>query len=128
MYLQLHKECYLHQLGLIELDVVKKLITPRRDTYIPKNTAHCTIWTVCVFKRWVEQCNKFMDVSYPADLLEKSYDIKVICDCLQHFVTEASMDGTKYPPKSLHQFLCGLLRYAKHEQPDAVNFLDRKDQ
>ena len=69
-----------------------------------------------------------MDVSYPIDLLEKSYDAEVICDCLQRFVTEARQaDGTEYPPKSLYQLLCGLLRYARQEKPDALNFLDRKD-
>ena len=65
-----------------------------------------------------------MDVSYPIDLLEKSYDAEMICDCLQHFITEARRaDGTEYPPKSLYQLLCGLLRYARQEKPDALIFL-----
>ena len=69
-----------------------------------------------------------MDVSYPIDLLEKSYDAEVICDCLHHFVTEARRaDGTEYPPKSLYQLLCGLLRYARQEKSNTLNFSDRKD-
>ena len=36
---------------------------------IPQNTACATSWAVRVFKQWVEQHNKRMDISNPIDLL-----------------------------------------------------------
>ena len=65
---------------------------------------------------------------YPSDILEKSYDCDILCNCLQHFVSEASRaDGTEYPHKTLYQILCGILRHFKEYQPDPPSFLDRKD-
>lgn len=95
---------------------------------IPKNTSRNTSWAVRVFNQWIEQRNKRSDVSYPTDLLKKSYDSEVICECLQRFVSEARRtDGTEYPPKTLYQLLSGLLRYSREKQVDPVNFLNRKD-
>ena len=64
-----------------------------------------------------------MDVAYPTDIFEKNHDTEIVCDCLQRFVSEARRaDGTEYPPKILYQSLCGLLRYAREQQTDPVNF------
>ena len=61
-------------------------------------------------------------------MLEKTYNPSIICECLQRFVSEARRaDGTKYPPKTLYQILCGLLRHARESQSNPSNFLDRKD-
>ena len=77
---------------------------------IPKNTSRSTSWTVRVYKQWIEQRNKRMDVAFPTDLFEKKYNTEIICDCLQHFVSEARRaDGIEYPHKTLYQLLCGLL-------------------
>ena len=52
----------------------------------------------------------------------------MLSSCLQRFVSEAKRtDGTSYPPKTLYQMLCGLLRYTKECRPDPPNFLDRND-
>ena len=68
-----------------------------------------------------------MDTTYPLDLLEKEYDPSVISECLQRFVSEARRaDENNYPPKTIYQMLCGLLRYSRENQSDPVNFLDRK--
>ena len=95
---------------------------------VPKNTSRSTSWAVRVFNQWIEQRNKRMDATYPLDLLEKEYDPSVISECLQRFVSEARRaDGTNYPPKTIYQMLCGLLRYSRENQSDPANFLDRKD-
>ena len=36
-------------------------------------------------------------------------------------------DGKPYPPKSIHQLLCGILRYMRSVTPSCPNILDRKD-
>ena len=62
------------------------------------------------------------------DILQKAYPPEILSSCLQRFVSEAKRtDGTSYPPKTLYQMLCGLLRYTKECQPDPPNFLDRND-
>ena len=95
---------------------------------VPKNTARSTIWAVQVFKKWIEQQNKCCKEVYPSDILEKPNDSDLACNCLQRFVSEARRaDGTQYPPKTLHQMFCALLRHSKECQPDPPNFLDRKD-
>ena len=35
--------------------------------------------------------------------------------------------GEHYPPSSLHQLLCGLLRHMREINPNCPNFLDKKD-
>ena len=56
------------------------------------------------------------------------YDCDIISSCLQRFVSKARrVDSTSYPPKTLYQILCGLLRHSKEHQRDPPNFLDRKD-
>ena len=47
---------------------------------------------------------------------------------LSLFVTEArKADGKKYPPKTLYQILCGLLRYMRKIVPFYPSFFDQKD-
>ena len=69
-----------------------------------------------------------IDNIYPHDILEQEYDADILCGCLQRFVSEARRsDGSSYPPRTLYQMLCGLLRYSKSSQNDPPSFLDRKD-
>ena len=98
--------------------------------FIPTNTSRSTGWAYRVFQQWLEQRNRRTEEKYPDDLLmrEEVYDCDTISGCLQRFVSEARrVDGTPYPPKTLYQILCGLLRYSKEHQTDPPNFLDRKD-
>ena len=37
------------------------------------------------------------------------------------------MNGIAYPPKTLYQLMCGLLRHMKECNSDCPNFLDTKD-
>jgi len=48
-------------------------------------------------------------------------------NCLQRFVGEVRSDGLSFPPKTIYQMLCGLLRHSRNYQADATNLLDRKD-
>lgn len=108
--------------------VTEKQVNVLSKGCVPKNTARSTIWAVRVFKEWIDQRNKHSKELYPSDILEKPYDCDLVCNCLQRFVSEARRaDGTEYPPKTLYQMLCGMLRHSKECQPDPPNFLDRKD-
>ena len=95
---------------------------------VPPNTASSTNWAVRVFLEWVKQRNRCGGEVYPIDLLDNPYPCNVLCECLQRFVSEARReDGCEYPPKTLYQLLCGLLRHTRSVQCDPPNFLDRKD-
>ena len=96
--------------------------------YTPKNTSRSTEWIIRTFQLWLQQRNRHSDEVYPRDILEKKYDAEVLCNCLQRFVGEVRRsDGLPYPPKTLYQMLCGLLRHSRNYQADAAIFLDRKD-
>ena len=98
--------------------------------FVPKNTARSTDWAYRTFKEWLEHRNKLpnIDKIYPHDILEREYEADILCGCLQRFVSEARRsDGSSYPPRTLYQILCGLLRYSKSSQIDPPNFLDQKD-
>ena len=36
-------------------------------------------------------------------------------------------NGELYPPATLHQLLCGIVRYMRNKNPACPNFLDKKD-
>jgi len=96
--------------------------------FIPANTSSSTNWDVRVFLEWLRQRNKHASEVYPIDLLNKPYPCDILCECLQQFVSEARReDGREYPPRTLYQLLCGLLRHTRNVQRDPPNFLDRKD-
>lgn len=61
------------------------------------------------------------------DLLERS-DPAMLLFWLPRFEAEVwHSDGKPYLPKTIHQQLCGLLRYMRSVDPACPNILDRKD-
>ena len=63
----------------------------------------------------------------PDDILLSS-DPKILNERLSRYIVETRKEsGQSYPPSTLHQLLCGLLRYMRQTNPDALNFLDKKD-
>ena len=49
-------------------------------------------------------------------------------DWLARFVAQVRRaDGKPYPPKSIHQLICGILRHMRSIVPSCPNILDRKD-
>ena len=108
--------------------VTEDIIEQSSKGIIPKSTAKATSWAVRTFSDWITQRNKRNSEVFPSDLFDKPYPIDIMSSCLQRFVSEARrVDGTPYPPKTLYQILCGLLRHSRERQSDALNFLDRKD-
>ena len=95
---------------------------------IPKGNAKVTTWTICTFSDWITERNKCNSEIFPSDLFDKPYPIDTMISCLQRFVSEARrVNGTPYPPKTLYQILCSLLRHSREHQSNPPNFLDRKD-
>ena len=97
--------------------------------FTPVNTLKNTSWAVKVFRDWQYSRNaRVSDKNKcPENLLEKPVATDLnrwIC----RFIDEARRkDGAPYPPKTIHQLLCGLQRYMLDHTPDAPKFMDQKD-
>ena len=80
------------------------------------------------FAAWKKARNeKHPDNPVPDDLLT-SCDPAILNTHLSRFVLETrKANGEFYPPKTLHQLLCGLLRHMRVINPGSPNFLDKKD-
>lgn len=99
-------------------------------------TAKCTNWSVNVFHNWIVKRNKETETPenlIPSDLLEQKYEqeassVEPLVQWLSLFVVEAcGRDGKPYTPLSLQGLLFGLLRYMRQQDPNAPNFMDKKD-
>ncbi len=63
----------------------------------------------------------------PDDLLATS-DAQVLVKHLSRFAIETrKTNGDNYPPSTIHSLLAGLLRHMKENNPNCMNFLDKKD-
>lgn len=92
----------------------------------PKNTNYSTTWAVRNFLDWIKQRNlRFPTVPVPEALLT-SGTAKQLDRWLSFYVLETRNNkGKPYPPKTLYQLLCGLLRHMRGINPNAPNFLDK---
>ena len=88
---------------------------------INKNTAKNTNWSFSVFESWRN---------------ERSNDIPELHNMgkatmafwLTRFIMEVrNAKGEEYPPKTLYQLICGLLRHIREKGVYDKNFLDNKD-
>ena len=97
--------------------------------YVPANTEKNTKWSVKCFKEWIfcrnRVCNE--NEKCPDDLLETQNPV-VLNNWIPRFVAEVRRsDGKKYPPKTIHLILSGILRFMRSVSDDAPNILDKKD-
>ena len=61
----------------------------------------------------------------PDDILQCTDPI-TLNNHLSRFVVEARKStGEHYPPATLHQLLCGILRHMRSKNPGCPNFLDK---
>ena len=98
--------------------------------FTPSNTSKSTDWSVKNFASWLKNrsCMEGDIERCPDDILTNFQDVHSLSHWLSLFVTETRrVDGSRYPPKTLYQLLCGLLRYMRSHNPAAPNFLDQSD-
>ena len=96
---------------------------------VPVNTDKNTKWALSNFFAWKEaRDKKYPDNPVPEDILTCS-DPATLNTHLSRFVVETrKANGELYPPKTVHQLLCGLLRHMRDVNPELCpNFLDKKD-
>ena len=95
---------------------------------VPANTGRSTKWALKVFQLSCEQRNQ----RCPGDAIPEDFintvDPVVLNTHLSCFAVETRMtDGSKYPPATIHQLLCGLLRHMRNINPGCLNILNKKD-
>ena len=95
----------------------------------PTSTAQSTEWARRNFEEWRSARNtSFPEDPVPVDLLGKANTDELNKWLSFFFLETRNQKGEKYPPKTLYQLMCGLLRYARLQiDPNYPNFLDVKN-
>jgi len=80
----------------------------------PQNTTNSTKWALKTYEQWCASRNSHTELEpVPSNLLS-SEDSAELCKYLALFVVEArKKNGANYPPATLHQILCGILRHMR---------------
>ena len=95
---------------------------------VPANTSRNTKWALKTFEEWRNARNLNFPQDPVPDNLFMCTDPAVLSVNLSRFSVEArKSSGEHYPPSSIHQLLCGLLRHMREVNPHCPNFLDKKD-
>jgi hypothetical protein len=83
------------------------------------NTRKQTNWSVNVWKEWSDHHRKLNVYDSPAHLLILAKQPWEFNRWLCRFVLEVRRkDGNEYPPNTLHQLCCGILRYVREIDPE----------
>ena len=96
--------------------------------FTPANTNKATQWALKVFDDWRTARNKQFPVeqAVPENLLDSS-DPEVLNTHFSRLAIEArKVNGERYPPSTVHQLLCGILRHMRNSNPECPNFLNKK--
>lgn len=97
-----------------------------KSSSVPKNTARCTKWAYNIWLEWSKQRkiqNTALREEWPDELLTATPTR--LDYWLSKFVIEVRRnDGQPYPPNSLYNITCGLLRYIRQTKPDINIFQD----
>ena len=88
---------------------------------INKNTSKNTKWAISLFENWrVHRSNQIPEL--------QTMDKPTMAFWLSRFIMEVrNVKGEEYPPKTIYQIICGLLRYLKEQGKYDKNFLDNED-
>ena len=102
-----------------------------KESRIPNNTKHNTSWSVGVWQDWAKGRNARVIELGVVDKLVITDILKVPEEELNYwlakFVVEVRKKGEKaefYPPTTLYQICCGLLRFLRNNGRAALNIFD----
>ena len=70
---------------------------------------------------------KYPDNPVPEDLFSCSDPVTLNTQLSRLVVETRKANGDFYPPRTVHQLLCGVLRHMRDINPECPNFLDKKD-
>ena len=103
-------------------------ITKLSEGLVPQNTAKMTSWALKNFQDWMATGNQRNPaVPVPHHILQCVNPV-TLNNQLSKFVVETrKSNGEHYPPATLDQLLCGILRHMRNQNLAAPNFVDKKD-
>ena len=94
----------------------------------PANTDKSTKWALSNFYAWKGARNRrHPSDQVPEDLFTCNDTTALRLHLSRYAFETRKTNGEPYPPKTIHQLLCGLLRYMRNVNPGCPNFLDKKD-
>ena len=86
---------------------------------VPVNTQRQTNWSLNVWKEWSEYRRRLNMYDCPSHLFIMAKNPWDLNRWLCRFVLEVRRkDGKEYPPNTLHQLFCGILRYVRDRVPE----------
>lgn len=92
---------------------------------IPENTKKSTNWAVNVWKAWSAHRRSVNSTRCPSHLFIMAKNKWELNYWMTRFVMEVRrQDGKEYPPNTLHQICCGILRYIREIVPELDFFKD----
>ena len=92
-------------------------ISSLQKTAVCANTKKNTTWAVNVWNEWVDYRRQQNPLDYPPYLLTMT--LAEMDKWLSRFVLEVRRkDGNVYPPNTIHQLCCGILRHVQDVKPD----------
>ena len=102
-------------------------ITAAQKDSVPVNTKKSTNWAVNVWRDWSEYRKQTCSApnEHPPHIL--TCQVSELNNWLCRFVLEVRRkDGKPYPPSTLHQLCCGILRYVRDINP-CVDFFQNPE-
>ena len=107
----------------------EKELAKLAEGLVPLNTAKTTNWALNNFEQRKSNRNQCNPTEGPIqDDIFTCIDPQTLNNTLSKFVVETrKANGELYPPHTLHQLLCGVLRHMRSKNPACPNFLDKKD-
>ena len=91
-----------------------------RKNAVPQKTQKDTLYCIRVWDAWRANINSCYSSSVPV-LLEM--DLKSLEHWLPKFVLEATkVDGSEYPPNTLHHIICGIMRHLRSNSQPGIDF------
>ena len=121
------------QVHLETLEASTRFATPATDEdvqeaqqkAVPHNTLKATNWAVNAFKEWSAHRRSINKNRCPSHLFIMAKNKFELNYWMTRFVLEARRkDGKEYPPNTLHQICCGILRFIREIEPDIDIFKD----
>ena len=109
--------------GRFASPVGDKEIKLAQETSVPTNTKKSTTWAVKVWKDWSSNRRVVSPSDWPPHLFLCS--TRELNRWLSRFILEVRrQDGKNYPPNTLYQLCCGVMRYVREVKPELDIFKD----
>ena len=106
----------------------KKEMSKSAEGITPANTAKTTAWALNNFQRWMASRNSLTPSDPVPDDILQCTNPQLLNNHLSKYVVETrKSNGDFYPPSTIHQLLCSILRHMRNKNPSCPNFLDKKD-